>query len=80
MKISIKDLQVYLWAALHHSEFRTCRINLPVRFRVRSYTQCGKNYAFEVCFSKYQIYIPWKIRDDYDRVHGLPSPYDDIPF
>lgn len=80
MRISIKDLQVYFWAALHHPEFWTCRINLPVHFRFRSYVQCGKNYAFEVCFSKPQIYISYKIRDAYDKAHGVPCPYEDIPF
>lgn len=75
----MKNIKVFLWAALHHPEFWTCLIFLPVLPEVRSWVQSDGRY-WRIRFPKARIYIPWKIERAYELAHGQATDFDDIPF
>lgn len=78
----MRNWQIFFWAMLHSPEFKYCFIHLPLWVQVRR-EYASSHYrilALRVGVRSLSVYFPWSVREAYHKAHGLPHPFDDIPF
>ncbi len=80
----MNDWKIFLWAAMHHPDFRYCQILFPC---VVDFWRFGETFRITITFQLPKLDIPWDVERDYQRRNQQPVPqrvwtgdYDDIPF
>lgn len=74
-------LKIFLWAAVHHPDFRHCYITIPIWFDALKLHHRGQmNWMLTLGFRRPVVYIPWKVESAYLKAIGKTPEFDDIPF
>ena len=77
----MNDLRIFMWAAMHHPDFRFCLLHLPIRLQIHTHRprRYRPVFAIELYVVRQLVSLPWTVKDDYWRSQGI-APYSDIPF
>ncbi len=71
-------LRIFLWAALHHEQFRYCYLILPIT--IRFYQAQPHTWRLELRLQTFSTYVPWTVQSAYLGAKGYKPDLEDIPF
>lgn len=81
----MRELRIFMWAAMHHPDFWQCYIRSPFVFKVaRDHWKTGWYFNVTIGVRNLTIYNPYHVYDAYlvgiGKAVKLECEYDDIPF